>query len=395
MSNYRISYAQNNEDIIISGFFEGVDNGFYVDVGANHPDSLSITKIFYDRGWRGLNLEPNRELFKLITKSRPRDINLNIGAADKTGELTLREYPDGDGLSTFSKSAQNEYEKNSSVYREYTRKYIDVVVPVLPLRDIFKEHNIKNISFMNIDVEGFEYQVIEGNDWSKYRPIVLCIEANHIVEDWRPLIKNANYELVFFDGLNNYYVAQEHPEVVKRFSYVNTVLLGKPIISPHIQDILKQNQRNIATIASIEPTIASLESNINSLESKLIRQSHITQGLRAEIDRLNGYISSHNRLRSLVKHLILAIHKIIILNIEKLNKSKRRKLPLMSLQVGTSISEQMSELRMYDMRAYYDIRQNRKVLYRILISTYKNLTKFFYKLARVVFVQGKKVMRNG
>lgn len=67
----------------------------------------------------------------------------------------------------------------------------------------------------------------------------------------------------------------------------------------------------------------------------------------------------------------------------------------MSLQVGTSISEQMSELRMYDMRAYYDIRQNRKVLYRILISTYKNLTKFFYKLARVVFVQGKKVMRNG
>ncbi len=394
MSNYRISYAQNNEDIIISGFFEGIDNGFYVDVGANHPDKLSITKIFYDRGWSGLNLEPNRELFKLITKSRPRDINLNIGAADKTGELTLREYPEGDGLSTFSKSAQNEYEKDTSVYHKYTRKYIDVVVPVLPLRDIFKQQNIKHISFMTIDVEGFEYQVIKGNDWTKYRPLVLCIEANHIVEDWRPLIKAANYELVFFDGLNNYYVAQEHPEVIDRFSYVNTVILGKPIISPHIQEVIKKNERYVS-ITSTESNISSLESNISSLESKLIRQSIVAQGLRAEIDRLNGYISSHNRLRSLVKHIILAVHGIIILNIEKLNKSKRRNLPLISQKVGASISEQMVELKIYDMRAYFGIRQNRKILYRIIISTYRNLIKFLYKLAKVVFIQGKKVMRNG
>src|SRR5690349_21423386 len=98
MSNYRISYAQNREDIILSGFFKNLKKGFYVDVGANHPDTLSITKIFYDQGWSGVNLEPNRELYNLIAQARPRDINLNIGAADTKGELTLREYPDGDGL---------------------------------------------------------------------------------------------------------------------------------------------------------------------------------------------------------------------------------------------------------------------------------------------------------
>lgn len=76
-----ITYFQNHEDLLIAGFFPDVKNGFYVDVGANHPDLLSITKIFYDNGWSGINLELNRHLYNLINKHRSRDAKLNIGAS--------------------------------------------------------------------------------------------------------------------------------------------------------------------------------------------------------------------------------------------------------------------------------------------------------------------------
>ena len=46
------SFSQRGEDLILDGMFEGKRNGFYVDIGANHPSFLSNTRRFYDRGWR-------------------------------------------------------------------------------------------------------------------------------------------------------------------------------------------------------------------------------------------------------------------------------------------------------------------------------------------------------
>ena len=54
-----VSYSQNYEDVVLSRVVAGPEPGFYVDVGATDPRRHSNTKTFYDRGWRGLNLEPN------------------------------------------------------------------------------------------------------------------------------------------------------------------------------------------------------------------------------------------------------------------------------------------------------------------------------------------------
>ena len=91
IDNYQISYSENHEDIILAGFFNKNIRGFYVDVGANHPEDKSITKLFYDMGWDGINIEPIPRLYKLFEKQRTRDINLNIGISDQPGRLTFRE----------------------------------------------------------------------------------------------------------------------------------------------------------------------------------------------------------------------------------------------------------------------------------------------------------------
>jgi len=363
MARYRISYAQNREDIILSGFFEGIEKGFYVDVGANHPDKLSLTRIFYDQGWRGINIEPNKQLYNLIEKSRPKDTNLNIGAADESGELTLREYPDGDGLSTFSKDAQQEYAKDSSAYRDYTRRYKDYVVKVQPLAEIFKEHDVKNINFMNIDVEGFEYEVINGNNWEKYRPQVLCIEANHIVNDWRPLLKKANYELAFFDGLNNYYVAKECPEILKKFSYVDTMLLGKPVLPAHF-------------IRTLEVA----EANLRNTEIKLTRQRLVEAELRTEIHNLYSERFANRRIKALVKLSIVAIHIAILTQIEKLNKPKLKHQKPIKLNDKPDKAELLQRIKQNDLERYFKLKSqplSYKIIHGAYSGTYESLKSSF------------------
>jgi FkbM family methyltransferase len=188
-----VYYSQNREDLTLASFFPDVKEGFYVDIGAYDPDEDSVTKLFYLRGWRGINIEPQPSGYELFEKKRKRDINLNIGISDKKGSLKLRTYPSG-GLSTFSEEIKHQYEAEPD---NDTKEFTEITVSVQPLREVFAESNVEHIHFMKVDVEGYEYEVLESNDWDKYRPEVLCIEANHIKHDWRPLLREADYEFVF------------------------------------------------------------------------------------------------------------------------------------------------------------------------------------------------------
>jgi FkbM family methyltransferase len=243
MNDYKISYAQNREDRIIEAFFPDVKNGFYVDVGANHPVAESVTKIFYEKGWKGINIEPNKELYDLLVYDRPRDTNLNIGVSNKNGMLEFTQY-NGDGLSTFSESTQQDYENSSQDFYKNFAKVVDrYEVSVKTLKDIFIESKVEHIHFMKIDVEGFEHEVLEGNDWKKYRPEVICIEANHIQKDWRPILSKNKYNLAFFDGLNNYYVAEEQDQHI-HFSYPERMLLSGLVVAQPVMRYIKEIETN-------------------------------------------------------------------------------------------------------------------------------------------------------
>ena len=87
----KISYAQNYEDALLARAFEGQSTGFYVDVGASHPMFDSVTHHFYEKGWQGINIEPVRESFELLCKTRTRDTNLNIAVSNLCGEATFYE----------------------------------------------------------------------------------------------------------------------------------------------------------------------------------------------------------------------------------------------------------------------------------------------------------------
>ena len=105
-----ISYAQNFEDVILERAFKGQATGFYIDVGAWEPAVDSVTKHFYDNGWRGINIEPLLVYHTKLEQQRIGDINLNIALLDKPGTAPLYTVP-GTGLSTFDSNYADQHQK--------------------------------------------------------------------------------------------------------------------------------------------------------------------------------------------------------------------------------------------------------------------------------------------
>ena len=81
----------------------------YIDIGANDPNVISVTKAFYLRGWHGINIEPLTNKYKELVKYRPRDINIRIGVGNKKGTASF--YDRGDS----SRILLNNLKNNSRI----------------------------------------------------------------------------------------------------------------------------------------------------------------------------------------------------------------------------------------------------------------------------------------
>ena len=84
-----ISYAQTREDVLLWRALHGVHHGFYIDVGAHDPTNLSVTRAFYDHGWRGINVEPNPSYAEKLRRERPRDVTVQVALGNQPGTAAL------------------------------------------------------------------------------------------------------------------------------------------------------------------------------------------------------------------------------------------------------------------------------------------------------------------
>ncbi|WP_144960949.1 FkbM family methyltransferase [Pseudomonas oryzihabitans] len=210
-----ISFAQNREDVILWRALGHLEKGFYIDVGANDPVEHSVTKAFYDRGWRGLNVEPVQQWHDRLREARPRDINLQVAAGSHEGVMTLYEVADS-GLSTSSKIVAERHGEKGFGHR-VTQVQVDTLGHLCSL------WGIEEVHFLKIDVEGAEREVLLGTDFTRVRPWIILVESteplsqrrNH--EEWEDLITTQGYAFVHFDGLNRFYLADERIELGSHF----------------------------------------------------------------------------------------------------------------------------------------------------------------------------------
>ena len=143
-----VSYAQNAEDIRLARVFDLEAPGFYVDVGAGDPIDCSVTKLFYDHGWSGVNIEPGPRS-ALLEEGRPRDVNLRIAVSRVEGPREFWVSSRYWGLSTLHPPPPSGLPSGCSLER--------VTVESQPLWRILEANaHSREIDFMMIDVEGAE-----------------------------------------------------------------------------------------------------------------------------------------------------------------------------------------------------------------------------------------------
>lgn len=168
------SWSQEGEDLILMRILElkPKTTGFYIDIGAHHPKRFSNTYAFYKKGWHGVNIDAMPGSMKLFNKQRHRDINLEISVANEQKQLTYFQ---------FNEPALNTFSQELAISRDGLRSYKIIAtkeIEAYPLKTILDKYlnSDQSIDFMTIDVEGLDFEVLQSNDWSKYRPKVVLVE---------------------------------------------------------------------------------------------------------------------------------------------------------------------------------------------------------------------------
>jgi FkbM family methyltransferase len=211
-----LSYTQNMEDYHLSLAFAGQPTGTYIDVGAGHPIADNVSFWFYERGWNGIVVEPQRGLIDLYAQLRPRDIRVCGLVGDRSGDADFHVVDRFHGLST-------SIEKYARAAAEFGTTYQTLRLPMVSLAQLCSDHGVTTIDFLKIDVEGGEAEVLHGGNWRRHRPRVIVVEAltplsgEPAWEQWEPFLLAQGYRFVLFDTLNRFYVAEEESGLAARF----------------------------------------------------------------------------------------------------------------------------------------------------------------------------------
>jgi len=216
-----VSYAQNFEDVMLWRALRHIKEGFYIDVGAQDPIVDSVSKAFYEHGWRGIHVEATPHYAELLRQDRPDELVLQAALTDVQGEVLFYEIPET-GISTGDSAiAQSHQQKGFPVH--------EIIVPSMTLADVFAKAGGRNIHWLKIDVEGMEQSVLKSWEKSTIRPWIVVVESTlpltqiETHEQWEYLLLEREYKPIYFDGLNRYYVCEHHLELVNAFRYAPNV----------------------------------------------------------------------------------------------------------------------------------------------------------------------------
>jgi FkbM family methyltransferase len=210
-----LSYAQNMEDMHLDAIFAGVNAGFYIDVGGGHPVADNVSFRAYLSGWRGIIVEPQAKLCELYKAIRPRDAAVDALVGRTEGMVDFHVVDKLHGFSTTVAA-------NAESAAGFGAGYSTTQVRQTTLAALCEAHAPAVIDWLKVDVEGAEAEVLAGNDWARFRPRIVLVEAvapgsmepTHAA--FEPVLTAAGYHFVFFDGLNRFYLAHEADELRRR-----------------------------------------------------------------------------------------------------------------------------------------------------------------------------------
>jgi FkbM family methyltransferase len=158
-------------------------NGFYIECGANDGVDQSNTWHFEKfKNWHGILIEAHPEIFLELKKNRnKRNILVNKFLVSNNYKSQTVNISKNDLTSKFNTASEG-----SSLSTPIT------------LTEVLKKNNVpKLIDLFSLDVEGYEFEVLEGIDFENYKFKYFLIETSN------------------FDKLNNYLIVKKYKFIDK------------------------------------------------------------------------------------------------------------------------------------------------------------------------------------
>jgi hypothetical protein len=173
--NTNTFYGLEGIDCLLLSIFRDVEKGFYIDVGANHPEIISNTYAFYLKGWSGICIDGNVQLATQWKSKRPNDHFLTKLLSDKIKDVEYTIYPDNT-ISTINQDSKLRYDQRF--------KSSDIIIQSVQtdtLQNIIDNFCIiDEIHLLSVDIEGEELNALRGLDFEKNAPGVVVVEIKNL-----------------------------------------------------------------------------------------------------------------------------------------------------------------------------------------------------------------------
>ena len=294
-----VSYAQNFEDVLLWRALQNVKAGVYIDIGAQHPIFDSVSRGFYERGWRGIHVEPSIQYSELLRGDRPDETVIHAAVSDRAGMLRFFEIPDT-GLSTATTEI-------AETHRQRGWKVTETLVTAVTLDQVFASVRREEIHWLKIDVEGFERAALKGWRRSKCRPWIIVVEAvspltaKENYKEWEPLLIAKGYSFVHFDGLNRFYLSSAHRDLKKHFRYGPSLWddfqipegsrPANSVVHRHKEALDRFRAESEASLVELNNALSSSQVALEQKRAELGQAHGVLDKMRGELEQKRGELS--------------------------------------------------------------------------------------------------------
>jgi FkbM family methyltransferase len=196
---YKSQYLQ---DILLDRWvFKGRTGCVFVDIGAHDGVTYSNSFFFEKvRGWRGVCIEPNPEVFAQLVANR-QCATLNCCVSDRAGAAPFMK------VSGYSEMLSGIVENYDPEHRLRIAQEIEqfggsseiVSIEARTFRDVVTQCDFPEVTYLSIDTEGSELSILQSIDFTRVFVHALTVEYN---------FEHAKAQLIALMGGNGFDLAQ-------------------------------------------------------------------------------------------------------------------------------------------------------------------------------------------
>lgn len=193
----RFKNFADNEEALVEEFFGNRRDGFFIEVGANHPTFGSQTWHLEKLGWKGLLVEPLPKYCEMLRKERKGKVVQYACSSPENHDKVLRMTVASGGHSTL----------NDAPIARGSKAEQTIEVRCRTLDSILEENGVRpGFDFISVDIEGHEMEMFKGFSLAKWAPKLVLLE-DHVTDHRKHNHMTANgYQLIMRTGLNSWYV---------------------------------------------------------------------------------------------------------------------------------------------------------------------------------------------